>query len=152
MSGVFILLLLMFVFAILIALYFLMGYFNEQAEQKSENSSMIPEFAGIDLKAVDTFSYDYDGALQTFLKSGEDWIYAEDESITLNTAMVDSMLKVLENLKYEKVVADTLVTSSEYGFDQPEMTVTVSLSDGTQKILYMKQKSDGSAVLCCSRR
>ena len=99
MSGVFILLLLMFVFAILIALYFLMGYFNEQAEQKSENSSMIPEFAGIDLKAVDTFSYDYDGALQTFLKSGEDWIYAEDESITLNTAMVDSMLKVLENLK-----------------------------------------------------
>ena len=141
MSGVFILLLLMFVFAILIALYFLMGYFNEQAEQKSENSSMIPEFAGIDLEAVDTFSYDYDGALQTFLKSGEDWIYAEDESITLNTAMVDSMLKVLENLQYEKVVADTLVTSSEYGFDQPEMTVTVSLSDGTQKILYIGSKN-----------
>ena len=54
--------------------------------------------------------------------------------------MVDSMLKVLENLKYEKVVADTLVTSSEYGFDQPEMTVTVSLSDGTQKILYIGSK------------
>ena len=47
------------------------------------------------------------------------------------------MLKVLENLKYEKVVADTLVTSSEYGFDQPEMTVTVSLSDGTD--VYKRQ-------------
>ena len=51
------------------------------------------------------------------------------------------MLKVLENLKYEKVVADSLVTSSEYGFDQPEMTVTVSLSDGTQKILYIGSKN-----------
>ena len=68
MSGAFILLLLMLVLAVLIALYFLIGYLNEKSLQQDEDSSLIPEFAGIDLDNMDTFSYDYDGTLQTFLK------------------------------------------------------------------------------------
>lgn len=137
MSGAFILLLLMLVLAVLIALYFLIGYLNEKSLQQDEDSSLIPELAGIDLDNVDTFSYDYDGTLQTFLKSGDEWNYAEDESIQLDSDLVDSMLQVLENLSYEKIVDDSLVTSSKYGFDDPEMTITLSLSDGTQKILYI---------------
>ena len=63
------------------------------------------------------------------------------------------MLQVLENLSYEKIVDDSLVTSSKYGFDDPEMTITLSLSDGTQKILsYRKSESYGRSVLCRGRR
>ena len=60
------------------------------------------------------------------------------------------MLTSLEGLRSEQVVADTLATSSEYGLDDPSMTITLTFTDGTQKILYIGEQNPMTDVYYAS--
>ncbi len=95
-----------------------------------------------DLDSIDTISYDCDGKNQTFLKSGGKWIYAGDHDMMLDQSAVGTMIDAVTNLKYERVIADTLVQSAEYGFEQPTQTLTLNFSDGTQKIIYIEMEDE----------
>lgn len=148
-SGLFVLAILMIVFIILVCVYYLIGYLAAQSEEK-ENENTNPELIDADLDGVDTFSYDVDGARQTFLQSDGEWIYVEDEALTLDQDSVKSMLTSLEGLRSEQVVADTLATSSEYGLGDPSMTITLTFTDGTQKILYIGEQNPMTDVYYAS--
>ena len=148
-SSLFVLAILMIVFIILVCVYYLIGYLAAQSEEK-ENENTNPELIDADLGGVDTFSYDVDGARQTFLQSDGEWIYVEDEALTLDQDSVKSMLTSLEGLRSEQVVADTLATSSEYGLGDPSMTITLTFTDGTQKILYIGEQNPMTDVYYAS--
>ena len=134
-SGLMILLILLIVFAVLVFMYYLIGYLSAQSEEKNKEEGQL--LISEDLDEVNTFSYDLDGTRQTFLKENEEWIYAEDTELKLDQDLVQSMLDGLQNLQSEQIVADSLADSSAYGFDDPYMTITLSFEDGTQKILYI---------------
>ena len=135
-SGLLVLVILLIVFAGLVFMYYLIGYLSSQSEEEENDGEGRPLISE-NLNEVNTFSYDLDGTRQTFLKEDGEWIYAEDTEIKLDQDLVQSMLDGLQDLQSEQVVADSLANSSEYGFDDPYMTITLSFADGTQKILYI---------------
>ncbi len=136
-SSILLIALLLGVLAVLLVIYFLTNNFSVRYETKDEEDLSISSFADFSTDDVDTFNYDYEDTLQTFTREGEDWIYANDKTIDLDEDLVDSMLSVLTDLECERVVADNLSSTADYGLEDPEMTITLSLSDGTQKILYI---------------
>ncbi len=135
-SGLLVLVILLIVFAGLVFMYYLIGYLSSQSEEEENDGEGRPLISE-NLNEVNTFSYDLDGTRQTFLKEDGEWIYAEDTEIKLDQDLVQSMLDGLQDLQSEQVVADSLANSSEYGFDDPYMTITLSFTDGTQTILYI---------------
>lgn len=144
-SGAFVILILMAIFAVLVCLYYLIGHLAEQSEAE-EGENVIPSLSGISSEQIDTFSYEYDGTYQTFLKTDHRWVYAEDTELTLDQDMVESMLSQLCNLKYEKIVSDSLTSSSDYGFGQPSNTIMLGFADGTQKILYIGSENPMTGI------
>ena len=144
-SGVFVILILAAIFAALIGLYYLIGYLTDQPETE-ESESVIPSLSGINSEQIDSFSYEYDGTYQTFLKTDNGWIYADDAEVTLNQDTVEGMLSQLCDLKYEKVIADSLTSSSDYGFGQPTNTIVIGFADETQKILYLGSENPMTGV------
>ena len=135
-SGLLVLEILLIVFAGLVFMYYLIGFLSSQSEEEENDGEGRPLISE-NLNEVNTFSYDLDGTRQTFLKEDGEWIYAEDTEIKLDQDLVQSMLDGLQDLQSEQVVADSLANSSEYGFDDPYMTITLSFTDGTQTILYI---------------
>lgn len=135
-SGLLVLVILLIVFAGLVFMYYLIGYLSAQSEEE-ENDEEGQLLISENLDEVNTFSYDIDGVRQTFLKEDGEWIYAEDTEIKLDQDLVQSMLDGLQDLQSEQIVADSLANSSDYGFDDPYMTITLSFTDGTQTILYI---------------
>lgn len=130
-------LLLLGVLAVLLVVYFLTNSYSVRYETKDEEDLSIDTFAGFSTDDVETVSYNCEDTLQTFTKEDDEWVYTNDKTIDIDEDLVDSMLSVLSNLECERVVADNLSSTADYGLDDPEMTITLSLSDGTQKILYI---------------
>ena len=144
-SGAFVILILMAILVVLVCLYYLIGHLAEQSEA-GEDENVIPSLSGISSEQIDTFSYVYDGTYKTFLKTDQGWVYAEDTELTLDQDMIDSMLSQLCNLKYEKIVSDSLTSSSDYGFGQPSNTITLGFEDETQKILYIGSENPMTGI------
>ncbi len=72
------------------------------------------------------------------------WIYAEDESLTLDDDAVYSAVYNLEKVSCEEKVEDALALN-EYGLDSPLNIITVTMSDGTVYELRIGEKNDISS-------
>ncbi len=144
-SGLFVILILMIIFAVLVCLYYLIGHLAQQPESE-ESSDSIPALTGIDIQQIDTFSYDCNGIYQTFLKTDGQWIYAEDTEMTMDQDMINSMLSSLCDLKYEQIISDKLSSSAEYGFNDPSNTIVLGFQNGTQKILYIGSENPMTGI------
>lgn len=111
--------------------YFGVKAYNANEEKKEEAKTMTP--ISITASEVTGMSYVYDGAVLTFHKDGENWVYSEDTSIDINEETIDGMIEdACKVTSTQMVTAENL---SDYGFDTPETTVTLTTVEGTTEIV-----------------
>lgn len=110
--------------------YFGVKAYNSNEEKKEEAKTMTP----IEITASDVtgFSYIYDGVTLNFEKDGENWLYSEDTSLNINEETIDGMIETVCSVtSTQQVTAENL---SDYGFDTPENTITLTTAAGTTEI------------------
>ena len=111
--------------------YFGLKAYNANEEKKEEAKTMTP--ISITAGEVTGLSYVYDGAVLTFHKDGENWVYSEDTSIDINEETIDGMIEdACKVTSTQMVTAENL---SDYGFDTPETTITFTTAEGTTEIV-----------------
>lgn len=119
--------------AILAASAGMKGYQKKQdqkaAQQEEDEKVYALQFTSDDVTGI---SYEYEGAVLSFTKDGDDWKCSTDEAAEIDADKMKTMLSSLGSM-----TADSTVESpedvSEYGIDQPTQQVTLNFSDGSEK-------------------
>ena len=111
--------------------YFGVKAYNNNETKKEEAKKMSPiEAAAADVTGM---SYVYDGVTMAFQKEGENWVYSEDASIDINEETIDGMIEEACAVTSTQIV--TAEKLSDYGFDTPETTITLTTANGTTEIV-----------------
>lgn len=115
----------------------LRAYNSSRAEKEDAASST--SMLSVNQADVTSFSYTLDGAVYTYERkdSKSDWIYQQDPDLKLTQDAVTDMLKRACSVSTEDVVSKDQNKKSDFGLDNPRMTITLGLKDGSQKIIYV---------------
>jgi hypothetical protein len=140
------------ILAALIGAYFLVGYQQKkQSEKKTEVSdaeksatqAALPFSAAED--GIQSFSVVNANGTFTFVKDGDNWTLQEDPSFTLDQDTVTEKVKTIADLSVTRKLEDPDKLSA-YGLDQPQVTVTVTKTDGgSYQILFGSENSQSSS-------
>lgn len=99
--------------------------------------SQMMEFDRNDVKRIELKRKDEAIVL---IKQEHDWRIIEPIREKAKNYEVIDILRKLDSLKAEKLVAEKAVQLSEYGLDQPDIEVTVTLKDDSAKTLLVGKK------------
>lgn len=91
------------------------------------------EEEGVALAAPEDASrleWTYDGTTLALVKEDDSWSYADDDAFPLNQSVPEDMTSVLSGLTASRVL-DAPGELSDYGLDDPDLTITATDSDGT---------------------
>ena len=127
-------LIMLLVLAVAIGAYAGIRHYNSTHDKSSDGADKT-EIYSVDADKITQMKYTLGGVVYTFDRadSKSDWTYSEDTSLSLDQDTVDSMASTAAFVSTKKVVQDNLDNSSEYGFDSPTFTLTITLSDGSAK-------------------
>lgn len=150
----------LFIILVVVLIVCLAGYmgllhYNKYKSDDSESESTSVEALSIESSTVRSFSFDINGEQYTFSrvqaagdKSIEDsteesessetedvqWVCDNDPELKLNTSKITTMLGCITSITAsEKFDADTDV--SDFGFDTPQNTITMTTDDNTYTIV-----------------
>lgn len=126
--------------AFLIIAYIGLGVYNDAQEQKEEDENKIV-VTNFDSEDVVAFSYDYNGETYSYTKIDGMWSYDSKPAINLDETLVESMLVIAASL-----VGEDFFTAYEsvdtYGFDEPQKTVSLIMSDGSTVTIQVGDYND----------
>lgn len=110
--------------------------YTKNAKEEDSESAAAAEIvvAKLDPEAVDAFSYDLDGTVYAFTKSGDAWTCDSDTGRELDADQIDTMLEKLERVTAEEKL-DESDSLSEYGLDASQRTITVGIGSETTTFL-----------------
>lgn len=131
---------LLLVFAALLALFFGVKQYNKiQAQKPAEEEEVI---AVIDAAAEDVIriSYDYDGESNTFEKEEDTWYAAEDHSLNIKQTRLTNMAGAVTPLEAGQRIED-VTDLSQYGLTEPQRTITIETA-AKSYILYVGDKNE----------
>jgi len=89
-----------------------------------------------------------EGEAIKLVREGTGWKMTAPQAVPADTPAVDSMLSSLESLEIEEVVLENATNLSDFGLDQPSLTVA-ALSQGSPepaKLIVGAKLADGSGV------
>ncbi|MBI2302792.1 MAG: DUF4340 domain-containing protein [Armatimonadetes bacterium] len=92
-----------------------------------------------------------DGGLCVLEPQGEKWEVTQPSKQEADAARVSALLTSLEDLHADEYVSDGAFDKT-YGFDKPDVTVTVTLSDGTEPVLYVARDPKGGLAVYLKRK
>ena len=151
--------LILVVLVLCIGAYFLVSHMAKQEEQKEKDSETEGQttIAKIDADKVDAFSYEVDGKTYSYTKDGNDWKYDDDNSLKLDSSSINTMLEKLKGVIALETL-DSYDSLSDYGFDKPQNTITVTVGDKTTTFYigdyndivseyYLKMEGDDAVYL-----
>ena len=138
------LLLVVVVLCVLTALYFILTKTvlkPDDEENKNEQKDNIA-VSQVGAENIRSFSYccaDTNNEFLTLIKDkGDVWHYEKDESFPLNQKYVTVMAKGLGSIKAERVILkEEAGDLSEYGFDNPTISIRFTENDGTETACYI---------------
>ena len=122
--------LILVVLVLCIGAYFLVSHMAKQEEQKEKDSETEGQttIAKIDADKVDAFSYEVDGKTYSYTKDGNDWKYDDDNSLKLDSSSINTILEKLNGVIALETL-DSYDSLSDYGFDKPQNTITVTVGE-----------------------
>ncbi len=143
------LLILCAVFLLLLIGYELLDVWQEHQEEK-ETETETEEIAITDFISSEVTAYHYkNGEYEIgFTINGTDYINSEESAFPVNKTTVATQILTISNLQALQIVTNT--DKSEFGLDDPEITITVLLSDGRERNFYVGDRAlfeDGYYVL-----
>ena len=118
------------IFVICIGGYFGLKTYNEKAAAKESE----PEYTALALSEEDEVTAlkvsNENGNFELTKNEDGTWILKSDETVNIDQDTVDSMVELVSTITSDKVVdgADSL---SDYGLDEPSITIEITLSDGS---------------------
>ena len=108
---------------------------SEEEAAKEEAESETIDIYDIDTEKVVKISVaNGSGSFDMVLKD-DAWVQ-EGTDVPMNTENVQSMLDAVADVDAIKVISDDGNNLAEYGLDAPQMSYTITMSDGTQYIRY----------------
>jgi len=117
------------VLLLLIAAYLMLDAYNERKADESASAeteeTSIPVF-DLSLDNAEALSYKTDKLDMSLVKTGAEWMLADDEKFPVDQSVVGKMLKVLTNLSASRKLAGSDGTA--YGTDKPSLTVTLTVN------------------------
>ena len=127
------LLILVVLFVFLLVSYItLQTYSEKEAEMETEeNIFVITEFTADE---VVSFSYDYEGMTYAYTLDGDAWLYDGNPELDMEENSILSILNVAGSLLGQQKVSEYEALDT-YGLDSPSKTITITLSDGSQKTI-----------------
>lgn len=125
-------LLLVIVLLLLLLAYIGIRFYNQKQEENDakEKETETVQVTEIDTSEITHFSYQQDGNTLSFTKEGEDWIFDEDSSVSLDVSAIESMLSVAGSLNATEEITE-YENEAAYGLDAPANTITLTDEKGT---------------------
>jgi hypothetical protein len=118
------------------AVYLLARKFYDQifAEYRTE------EVLAFDESVVRGFAIRKGDDVHAFERGGDGWTYQAEPDLPLDTTKVENLLLQLKDLKTERYVAYGDADLDAFGLAQPYHEVTVTLDDGSAKVLWVSDQ------------
>jgi hypothetical protein len=95
------------------------------------------KFKKEDAKAI---SLAYPGKQVLVEKKGNDWVITKPASQAFRTSDADDILNTMSDLRAETVEAYSAPNLAQYGFDKPELKISVTLPEGEKALIIGKKK------------
>lgn len=118
--------------AILVAGYFAISFFLK-SEDGGENTPSI-KASEIDTALIKGFSYSYAGKAMSFYIENAEWKDESNPSTPLKQSPISTMCGNLGNVIATRKVPSDKDSLSEYGLDDPTMTINITLTDGGKRV------------------
>ncbi|MCH7872562.1 MAG: DUF4340 domain-containing protein [Planctomycetes bacterium] len=95
---------------------------------------------------VERFSIRHGDSTHTFVKRDDGWILEAEPDLPLDADKVKNLLLQVNDLRTPRYVKHAGADLVTFGLDSPSREVTVSLDDGTQRVLWVSQRKGGSGT------
>ena len=117
------------VLALLIAGYAVVTLLQKQDDAPEEEAPALvaTEMEESSISAID---YSYAGSNVSLQKSGSGWVWTENEALPLKQDLIEKMVSTIVSVPAVREVAPVADGLSEFGFDEPSVSVDVTSSDG----------------------
>lgn len=106
--------------------------------------------AALDGETLTGLSWTADGETLSLVKEGDSWSYEGDSSFPLDAGVPERMLAALADVTASRAI-DSPEALSEYGLDEPALTITAAAEDGTQTTFALgdlNEMTDEYYLLC----
>ena len=126
------LLLLAAVLVLLVAGYFALDFIPEDAGEEGQNIvDEAIEVAEFDMEEISSYHYNNSVYEIGFSVTENGYVHADDPTFPVNTSSVATQLETLAGLTALQVIESK--DKAEYGLDAPRVTISLTLSDGTER-------------------
>ena len=119
---------------ILSGAYLLLRMYNQNAQEAELAESAQEEILSLDEDTLASVSFEIDGSEVTFLYEDEEWSLENDPEFPVDSTYLMTTLSYLEPLEAVRTLEEVTDTG-EYGIDEPQNTITLTDSEGTETIL-----------------
>lgn len=130
------LLLLVALLVVLIGGYFALDLIPEKTEEEEQDTVTetieVTEFSAEDIASYSYYNSDYEMGFQV---TEEGYVHWKDETFPVNATSVEAQLTAIGDLTALQVVEGT--DRAEYGLDSPQVTIALTLTDGTERTFFI---------------
>ncbi len=140
------LIILVLILIVLIVSYAFVSKMNKEKESnEGDSDANIISVSSIDKTGIDKVNYVNSLGEVTLVKKDDLWKYQVDENANLNQVIISSMLDYVSDIKADKIVEENSSNLSEYGLDNPGITINVSSNNATTKVYIGNETPTGNA-------
>lgn len=126
------------VLAVLVGAYF---YVTNRPQKKDQENNTIEICKVPKEDIVKMVLESRDGTVLTFEKKDDKWTVDYPYPVVLNQTTVDDIAYSFASLYAERIIDENPEDLSVYGLDKPAVVAKAFLKDGTQKVLYLGNKT-----------
>lgn len=132
-----------------IAYLFLLNY-SEKKEQEENRKVQEEEAAAVvfatDTEEVSALSFEGEEETLSFEKKDGTWTYPEDPVFRMNESKIEKLLGDISSISCTREL-DADGDLEQFGLEDPENTIRIALSDGTEQTLYVGNKNSSTHEL-----
>ena len=125
----------------LIFAYVGLGAYNKNQTKNEEENQETIQVTDLNVEDVVAFSYNYEEESNHFTKSDDVWSYDANADFDVEESLVEAMLADACNLIAQDYM-ENYEALDNYGLDEPQKTVSMTLSDGSTVLLQLGDYND----------
>lgn len=115
-----------------IAVYVGLKSYNERSVQETEAEEI--SVLTVEEETLSAFSYDYEGVVYNFEKSGEEWICTNEPDLAMDQTAVAGLYAGVLNITSELAIED-VKDMEQYGLKSPGRTIVLTNQNQTYTLL-----------------
>ena len=112
---------------------------EEEEELYTEDGELIYSF---DYEKMKQISFTYDGNTYSFTKTDGNWIYDDDPDFPIHQVYVETKAARLAEIYVEREIQGTESSKQDFGLEEPEVSVTLTLEDGQVYTFLVGERND----------